>query len=410
MDRDALDALRMDRVGAEAGARARARPWLVGAGLVMIAAASAVVWQVTRTPPVAVETVTARPANGAAVAGTGTVLNASGYVVARRVATVASKVTGQVAEVLVEEGSEVAQGAVLARLDDSSARAEYALAEGRLETARRGAAELRVRLAEAERTLRRTRELQAERLASQSELDAAEADVAALQARAEVLASEVRTGADALRLARIRLDETVIRAPFAGVVVSKNAQPGETISPMSAGGFTRTGIATVVDMDSLEVEVDVNESFINRVERGQSVEAVLDAYPDWRIPARVISIVPTADRQKATVKVRIGFDALDPRILPEMGVQVWFKERADAADAAARPAAWIPRDALHGGDGGPHVFLARDGRALRRAVQVGQRRGGEVEVTAGLSGGEMVITGADRPLADGVRITDGGGR
>jgi RND family efflux transporter MFP subunit len=276
---------------------------------------------VARAEPVPAAAASARPA---------TVLNASGYVVPRRVATIASKVTGQIVSVAVEEGQRVAAGDVLARLDDAIARAELELAERRLATARSAEAEIRVRVDEALRTLERSRSLRAQRLASEAELDAADANAAALAARRVVAEREVAVAESAVALARQRLDDTVIRAPFDGVVVSKNAQPGETISPMSSGGFTRTGIATVVDMSSLEIEVDVNEAFINRVADGQPVEAVLDAYPDWRIPARVISIVPTADRQKATVKVRIGFDALDPRILPEMGVQVWFMEEDGA--------------------------------------------------------------------------------
>ncbi len=310
--------------------RRRARPWVLGAFVVALALLAALaawwLWPVAPAP----EPATPAPATNNRPApearANSTVLNASGYVVPRRVATIASRVTGQVAEVRVEEGMRVEAGDVLATLDDTTARAELALATSRLETARRHETEVRIRHDEARRTLERTETLRAQRLASEAELDAATANAAALSARLSVAQSEVTNADNAVALARRHAEDTVIRAPFAGVVVSKNAQPGETISPMSSGGFTRTGIATIVDMSSLEIEVDVNEAFINRVSDGQRVEAVLDAYPDWRIPARVISIVPTADRQKATVKVRISFDALDPRILPEMGVQVWFLE------------------------------------------------------------------------------------
>lgn len=333
MDQDALSALRIDRDRAARDAERRARPWLWLTALSVIALAVAA-WIVlapdaepaanaapARVAPDPTPATTAAPASSAP-----TVLNASGYVVARRVATVASKVTGQIVDVRIEEGMSVDAGDVLATLDDTTARAELALAESRLETARRQAAEFRVRLDESERTRMRLEDLRGRALASEAELDAATADVAALRARLAVVESEVASATNAVALSRRGVDDTVIRAPFAGVVVSKNAQPGETISPMSSGGFTRTGIATIVDMSSLEIEVDVNEAYINRVEPGQHVEAVLDAYPDWRIPGSVTSIVPTADRQKATVKVRIGFDELDPRILPEMGVQVWFRE------------------------------------------------------------------------------------
>ena len=322
----------MNRDDDAPAARRRVRPWAIGGVILALGALAAwQLWPAASTPESAPvpqpAAVAERPASGARTSAT--VLNASGYVVPRRVATIASRVTGQVAEVRVEEGMRVEAGDVLATLDDTTARAELALAESRLETARRNETEIRVRHDEARRTLRRTESLRAQRLASEAEIDAATADAAALSARLSVAQSEVTNAENAVALARRHAEDTVIRAPFAGVVVSKNAQPGETISPMSSGGFTRTGIATIVDMSSLEIEVDVNEAFINRVTDGQRVEAVLDAYPDWRIPARVISIVPTADRQKATVKVRIGFDALDPRILPEMGVQVWFLEAGE---------------------------------------------------------------------------------
>ena len=322
----------MNRDDAAHGARRRARPWLIATGAVVALAAAWVAFAVLTPSPDSDSdsdsepTPVAQVATASASSRASTVLNASGYVVPRRVATIASKVTGQIISVAVEEGQRVAAGDVLARLDDAIARAELDLAATRLATARRAEAEIQVRVDEAQRTLERSRTLREQRLTSEADLDAAQANAAALTARLAVAGSEVAVADSAVALARQRLDDTVIRAPFDGVVVSKNAQPGETISPMSSGGFTRTGIATIVDMASLEIEVDVNEAFINRVSDGQRVEAVLDAYPDWRIPARVISIVPTADRQKATVKVRIGFDTLDPRILPEMGVQVWFLE------------------------------------------------------------------------------------
>jgi RND family efflux transporter MFP subunit len=331
------------------------------------------------------------------------VLNASGYVVARRVATVASRVTGQIIDVRIEEGMRVEEGELLARLDDSIARAELALAESRVETARRQAAEVRVRLEEARRTLERTRALRERDLASESALDAARAEVAALEARLTVSLGEAVTAERMLALSQRNVDETLIRAPFAGVVVSKNAQPGETISPMSAGGFTRTGIATIVDMESLEIEVDVNEAFINRVQADQPVRAVLDAYPDWSIPARVISIVPTADRQRATVRVRVGFEALDPRILPEMGVQVWFLEAApqERQENGGRMAVLIPERALRGAQGGEYLYVVHQGRVQRRMVQVGNRQGGQIEILAGVGGGEQVILNAAGELEQG---------
>ncbi|HKS38839.1 MAG TPA: efflux RND transporter periplasmic adaptor subunit, partial [Verrucomicrobiae bacterium] len=196
-----------------------------------------------------------------------------------------------------------------------------------------------------------------------------------------------------------------IRAPFAGIVTSKNAQPGEMISPMSAGGgFTRTGICTIVDMSSLEIEVDVNESFINRVGSGQPVEATLDSYPDWRIPAKVIAIIPTADRQKATVKVRVGFEKLDPRMLPDMGVKVAFQSTGEAP-AASRNVV-VPKTAVRQHDSRAVVWIVRDGRVERRAVTAGPARGDEVTIAAGLSGGDRVVVEGPADLADGTRVTE----
>jgi RND family efflux transporter MFP subunit len=200
-------------------------------------------------------------------------------------------------------------------------------------------------------------------------------------------------------------DDTIIRAPFAGVVTSKNAQPGEMISPMSAGGsFTRTGICTLVDMSSLEIEVDVNESYINRVEPGQRVEATLDSYPDWRIPAKVIAIIPAADRQKATVKVRVGFEQLDSRVLPDMGVKVAFQS-AGQAPAASRDMV-VPKTAVRQRDGRDVVWVVQEGRAQSRVVTVGAARGEEVTVAAGLSGGEKVVVEGPAGMADGARVTE----
>src|SRR5260221_239267 len=255
----------------------------------------------------------------------GAVLNASGYVVARRRATVSSKVTGKVVDVLIEEGHPVKAGQILAHLDDTQPRASLALAEAQLSSSRKAAAEDQARLQQAELTLGRRQQLLKEGVVGKAELDQAQSDVDSLKARIAYTTQQIGVAESQVNLQQTNLTDMVVRAPFGGVVISKDAQPGEMISPNSAGGgFTRTGIGTIVDMSSLEVEVDVNETYINRVVNGMRVEAVLDAYQDWRIPAHVITTIPSADRQKATVKVRIGFDALDPRILPDMGVKVSF--------------------------------------------------------------------------------------
>jgi RND family efflux transporter MFP subunit len=199
--------------------------------------------------------------------------------------------------------------------------------------------------------------------------------------------------------------DTIIRAPFSGVVTTKDSQPGEMISPMSSGGFTRTGICTLVDMASLEIEVDVGESFINRVAANQPVVATLDAYPEWRIPGKVIAIIPTADRQKATVKVRVGFEKLDPRILPQMGVKVAFQSSADATPAAtAAPALVVPKEAIRNTGGRDVAWVVREGKAERRAVTVSGTSGNETTVSAGLSAGETVVLNPPATLSDGAAV------
>jgi RND family efflux transporter MFP subunit len=337
----------------------------------------------------------------------GAVLDASGYVTARRKATVSSKVTGKVVEVLVEEGLEVREGQVLARLDDSLQSRNMALAEAQLGSARSAAEESRVLLKEAELNLNRTRELVEREVDSQANLDSAQARVDSLKARIALSLEEVEVADKLVSLRRQELEDTVIRSPFDGVAISKDAQPGEMVSPVSAGGgFTRTGISTIVDMSSLEIEVDVNEAYINRVRPEQKVEAVLDAYPDWQIPANVITMVPTADRQKATVRVRIGFDALDPRILPDMGVKVSFLGEEMMEQERERARLTIPRDAMRRDAGKDIVFVLQNGRVERRAVRLGAVSGSDVEVVSGLSAGERVVIEGPEDLEDGQAVTD----
>jgi RND family efflux transporter MFP subunit len=267
-----------------------------------------------------------------------------------------------------------------------------------------------VRLREAELNLRRVRRLADEKVVSQSDVDAAEAEADSLRARLDVGGEQVTVAERVEALRRQELDDTVIRAPFSGVAISKDAQPGEMISPVSAGGgFTRTGICTLVDMASLEIEVDVNEAYIGRIRPEQPAEATLDAYPEWRIPSRVIITIPAADRQKATVKVRLGFERLDPRILPDMGVKVAFLEEAAPAGAPAKPAVRVPREAVRGSDAEPVVFVVSGGRVERRAVRLGPAPGASVEVLAGLAPGERVVVEGPAELADGdeVEVRDG---
>ncbi|MFL6280443.1 MAG: efflux RND transporter periplasmic adaptor subunit, partial [Vicinamibacterales bacterium] len=371
--------------------------------LLIVAAVGGWAWS-TRVDAVGVKTANVKAETGGAAPGA--VLNASGYVTARRRATVSSKVTGKVLEVFVEEGKAVRKGQVLARLDDSQVRASLAVGEAQLETSRRGAAEDEARLREAELTLARREQLVKEQVISKSELDSARAEVESLKARIAVANQQIRVAESIVTQRRTDLADMEVRAPFDGVAISKDAQPGEMISPVSAGGgFTRTGVATIVDMSSLEIEVDVNESYINRVHAAMPVEAVLDAYPEWRIPAHVIATSPSADRQKATVKVRIGFEQLDPRILPDMGVKVSFLSERPASDAAAaRPRLTLPKAAIRSADGRSVVFLVHDDRVERRAVSIGSTIGDQTEVLSGVSAGERVIVEGPQTLKDGDKV------
>lgn len=378
-------------------------PWrglLIGLALLLTIAAA---WAlIGGEDPIEVRTAAVERSGGGASAGS--VLDASGYVIARRQATVSSKLTGKVTEVLIEEGMRVSEGQVLARIDDSIPRAQLALAQSQFDAAEASLDEVQARLTEARQQHRRNRQLAQEKLVSQSVLDNSRATLATLDARLQRAERDVTVAQRNVELQQQQVDDTIVRAPFDGIVTVKAAQPGEMISPISAGGgFTRTGIGTVVDMESLEIEVDVNENFINRVQAGQPAEARLNAYPDWAIPARVIAIVPTADRQKATVRVRVQIEARDERILPEMGVRVAFLEDAPTTDAA--PILRVPLSALGRDSDGEHVFVIRSDTAYRRAVRTGARANGRVEVLEGLSGGETVAVSNRESLDDGAAVT-----
>ncbi len=397
-ENSALDQLRINRPDAPPRAP---RTTLIAFAVVVVLAGLALAWWLARTPAVPVRTVLARAA-AAAANGDRTVLNASGYVTARRQATVSSKVTGKVTEVLVEEGMRVKEGQIVARLDETNVQASLQLAQAQLASARAALAETRVRVTEAEQDLRRQSDLAKAQVSAPADLDHAEAAARALRARLGQQEADVAVAERTVAVWQQQLDDTVIRAPFDGIATSKDAQPGEMISPISAGGgFTRTGVCTVVDMSSLEIEIDVSESYINRVESGQAVEATLDAYPDWKIPCHVVAIIPTADRAKSTVRVRVGFDKLDPRILPEMSVKVAFREAAGAS-----PAALVPRAAIRQDNGRDVVMVITDGRAHRRAVAVGRVDGTDAEITAGVAPGERVVVSAQSELADGAAVKE----
>jgi RND family efflux transporter MFP subunit len=402
-DKSTLDELRINRQTAPTG---KVRGWLIVVVLLLVLAVAGTTWWLKRPKPVAVRTVAVQESSSG---GQKTLLNASGYVTARRVATVSSKVSGKVTEVLVEEGMKVEAGQILARLDSSNTEKSLHLAEAQLESARKALDETGANLDQAEREFRRMTQLASEKIATQSDLDRTEAEAKSLKARLGKQMADVEVAGREVAVWKQQLDDTVIRAPFSGIVTSKNAQPGEMISPMSAGGgFTRTGICTIVDMSSLEIEVDVSESYINRVEPGQPVEATLDSYPDWRIPAKVIAIIPTADRQKATVKVRVGFEKLDPRVLPDMGVKAAFQSSGSSGgdSAVANRSVVVPKAAVRQRDGRDVVWVVRGGQVERRAVTVGAAQGNEVTIVAGLSGGDRVVVEGPDNLAENATITE----
>jgi len=402
---DDLSALRIEREPLHTGG-GRWVKWLVL--LVILGAAGGGAWAfVSRERPIEVEvaSVTERAAGTQA-----SVLNASGYVTARRRATVSSKVTGKVIEVNVEEGMEVRQGQVLARLDDSTLQSALKLYQAQLEAAKRQIPESEVRLQQARVQLQRQERLRKDGLNTPNDIDNAQAEVDSLLARIASAQEQVKVAESQIGVQLTAIDDTIIRAPFSGVAISKDAQAGEMVSPVSAGGgFTRTGICTIVDMRSLEIEVDVNESYITRVANAQPVRAVLDAYPDWSIPAHVITTVPAADRQKATVLVRIGFDALDSRLLPDMGVKVTFLKPGTPASTGTPepPSLWVPTAAVRRDNGAqPFVFIATGNHAVRRAVAVGRTNGTDTEITSGVAAGDRVIVDAPPTLADGMAIEE----
>ena len=325
-----LNQLRIDRAPEPVAARGRSKlPWIAGACVAAALGAGAWIAVTARatdaTVPAATDAAPLSPPPTAAVAASGSVLDASGYVVARRQATVSAKITGKVVAVLIEEGQRVEAGEIIARLDDANVRAALAQAQAEVEQQRARLVAMRVALDNASPTFERSRRQFAAAVISAQSFDDAKASYDTARTSLDVAARAVEVAEANLALVQRNLDDTVVRAPFAGIVTVKAAQEGEMVSPISAGGgFTRTGIGTIVDMDSLEIQVDVNESFIGRVAPGQRVETTLNAYPDWKIPGAVIAIIPTADRAKATVKVRVGFEQKDVDVLPEMGARVAF--------------------------------------------------------------------------------------
>ncbi len=378
-------------------------PVLIFAGIVAAAYAFR-----SQKPVVEVATA-AKPDAG----GRQALLNASGYITPRRRATIAAKITGRVTGVFFDEGTRVAEGQLLATLDDSDVKRALDSAKADRDAAQAAIADYEVQLKNAQIALHRAEKLQQAGVQTQEALDNATTNADSLKAKIELAKQQVAAAESRIGVAQQAVDNCTIRAPFAGIVVSKDAQVGEMVSPNSAGGgFTRTGIATIVDMKSNEIEVDVNESYIARVENGQQVTATLDAYPDKPIPSKVRTVIPTADRQKATVKVRITILNLEKYnfILPDMGVKVAFLEnekpaaKDKAKDKGPQAVAFIPKGAVRSDSNASFVFLIRDGKVERRAVSLGMDRGTEVAILAGVSPGDSLVVKGPESLHDGDKV------
>jgi RND family efflux transporter MFP subunit len=402
-----LEQLRLHRGTAPAAEPGGATKWLVGGALVLAVLGLAAWLVFAKGSGVPVRIAVAQASTGGAATGAPSLLDASGYVVARRAATVSSKITGKVLEVLIEEGQRVAANEVLARLDDSNARARLQQADAQIAQAQANLQATQTALNDARPIYRREEEVRARALISAQDFDGAKATYNAAAAAYEVAQRAVAVARASLVVAQRDEDDTVVRAPFAGVVTVKAAQPGEMVSPISAGGgFTRTGIGTIVDMDSLEVEVDVNENFITRVQSGQPVTIRLNAYPDWEIPGAVIAIIPTADRSKATVKVRVAFKQRDARILPEMGARVSFLQdaRADTARTPARGAVVIPVEAVEVNGATGRVFVLHDGTVEERTVKLGAQSAQGQIVLSGVDAGAQLAIAVSGKLSDGAKV------
>jgi RND family efflux transporter MFP subunit len=400
-----LKQLRIDRTQRDEPTGRHGRLRIVLAVLLVCALLAAVAGYVLlRGQRIEVDTVSVQ---APAAQGAASVLQATGYVTARREATVSAQITGALTEVLIEEGEQVKQGQVLARLDDTAQKAALAQAQAQFRAATALRAQDQAQLEQARRDLVRNQELVDADAVSRQAAEQAQTQVDALAAEVTAQERQQELAQAGIQAAEVQLSYTVIRAPFSGVIIAKAAQAGEIISPISAGGgFTRTGVGTIVDMNSLEIEVDVNEAYINRVQPGQGAQAVLDAYPDWSIPAHVIAIIPTADRSKATVKVRIGIDQKDARILPDMGVRVSFLEPAagkSAAAAAAPAGVLVPASSIVVRDGRSVVFPISGGRAHAQPVKPGMSSG-DLRQVDGLASGTVIVRVPPANLRDGSAV------
>lgn len=380
--------------------------WGVAAGgLVLALAGGGAWWLLAAGRPVPVETVTVR-ANGQG-ARSDAVLQATGYVTARRMATVSAQMTGTLVEVLIDEGFKVKKGQVLARLDDTGLKAAMAAAQAQVRMAEANLGQLQAQLAQAQANERRQIELAASGMTTHQSREQAATSVKSFAAQLEAARRQVEAAQAQARQTQVNFDYATVRAPFDGVVTARAAQVGEIISPLSAGGgFTRTGVGTIVDMDSLEVNVDVNEAYIAQVKPDMPCEAVLDAYPDWRIPAHVVAVIPSADRGKATVKVRVALEQKDERVVPDMGVRVSFLAAKTAPQAKPVPGVLLPPDAVVERNGAQVVFVVADGKAQQRTVKLERPVGKFILATEGVQSGETVVVSPPAELKQGSNIAN----
>jgi len=412
IDANLLNQLRIDEQQREDSRRLPRWVWPTVAALVVVVLLGVGAWWFLAGRPLTVQTAPAvAPGAGAGTAAS-TVLQATGYITARRAATVSTQITGTLTQVLIEEGDRVQKGQIIARLDDSALRAALNVAQANVMSAQAQVAQGEAQLAQAEADVRRQEELAASGMVSKQ---AAEQSRTATHTARAVLDTR-RREADAARSqaaqAQVNFDYTIVRAPFSGVVTVKAAQVGEIVSPLSAGGgFTRTGVGTIVDMDSLEVTVDVNEAYIGQVKPEMPCEAVLDAYPDWKVPSHVIAIVPAADRGKATVKVRVALDIKDARLVPDMAARIAFlaaKPQAGAPAAAPPKGVLVQPAAIAQRDGKTVVFVVVDGKAAQRTVTVAPQDVGTMKLLQGDAGGvkpgDNVVLSPPAELRDGAAV------
>jgi RND family efflux transporter MFP subunit len=404
IDANLLNELRIDDRARELEGGTPRWLWPTLGGIVALVLLAGAAWWFLAARPVPVKTAVAMaPTAGGAQ---GAVLQATGYVTARRQATVSTQMTGTLVAVLIEEGDHVKSGQVIARLEDSALRAGLGVARANLEAAQAQVTQAQAQLAQAQADSRRQNDLVAKGMVSHQAAEQSRTAMASAAAQLDARHREVDAARAQLAQAQVNFDYTVVRAPFSGVVTVKAAQVGEIVSPLSAGGgFTRTGVGTIVDMDSLEVDVDVNEAYIGQVKPDMPAQAVLDAYPDWKIPAHVVAIVPAADRGKATVKVRVALEQKDARLVPDMGVRVSFLAAKPAAAAAAPKGVLVPPDSIVQRDGHAVVFVVADAKAQQRSVTLaGQDVGAMKLVSEGIKAGDTVVLSPAASLRDGAAV------